>query len=87
MIPVDVPVDHQSATEEPSCAFRSRGAKMLHERTVVHEFDDAVCHLGGVARFDEEAWWLESTATWIEEICEPNSDDYIQYIQNLLREK
>lgn len=36
------------------------------------------------ARFDQEAWWLESTATWIEEICEPDSDDYIQYIQNFL---
>lgn len=35
-------------------------------------------------RWGEEAWWFEATATWIEEVCQPQVNDYVYYVQDLL---
>lgn len=37
------------------------------------------------ARWNEEIWWMEGTATWIEEICQPDVDDYVQYVKKFLQ--
>jgi hypothetical protein len=36
------------------------------------------------ARWDKEMWWFEATATWMEEVCQPNVDDYVSYVQEFL---
>jgi hypothetical protein len=35
-------------------------------------------------RWNEEKWWFEATATWLEEIIEPDVNDHIQYIKRFL---
>lgn len=61
--------------------------------TVVHELFHAVQRVDypwddEIAvpdlRWNEEKWWFEATATWMEELCEPESNEYIPYIQRFL---
>lgn len=35
-------------------------------------------------RWFEERWWFEATATWMEELCAPQADDYLPYVQLFL---
>ncbi|MDF1551800.1 MAG: DUF6055 domain-containing protein [Deferrisomatales bacterium] len=36
------------------------------------------------ARWRQEWWWFEATATWMEEVCHPEVDDYVTYVQTFL---
>ncbi len=36
------------------------------------------------ARWDAEKWWFEATATWMEEVCAPDVDDYVGYVREFL---
>jgi hypothetical protein len=36
------------------------------------------------SRWDREGWWFEATATWMEEVCEPDSNDYVTYVRSFL---
>ena len=36
------------------------------------------------ARWDAEAWLLEATATWVEEVTFPEVDDYVTYVDEFL---
>jgi len=35
-------------------------------------------------RWRREGWWFEATATWMEEVCEPQVDDYVAFVRELL---
>ncbi|GAB4262235.1 MAG: hypothetical protein Kow0092_12460 [Deferrisomatales bacterium] len=36
------------------------------------------------ARWEQEGWWMEASATWMEEVCQPQVDDYAAYVQYFL---
>ncbi|MDM8517432.1 hypothetical protein QUF76_14635 [Desulfobacterales bacterium HSG16] len=36
------------------------------------------------ARWDKEGWWFEASAAWMEEICEPDANDYAEYVRDFL---
>lgn len=36
------------------------------------------------ARWNEEGWWLEASATWVEEMTFPEVNDYASYVQEFL---
>jgi len=36
------------------------------------------------ARWNEEGWWLEASATWVEEMTFPEVNDYASYVQTFL---
>lgn len=76
--------DFSAHTDREIPVLRATAAHELFHaiQRVDYPWDDEI--LIPDERFDREAWWLESTATWIEEICEPDSDDYIQYIKKFL---
>ncbi len=35
-------------------------------------------------RWEREGWWIEATATWMEEVCVPEADQYISYVMHFL---
>lgn len=43
--------------------------------------DRALVPLG---RWNREAWWFEATATWMEEVCCPDVDDYVAFVREFL---
>ncbi len=43
-------------------------------------------HLIPDVRWDAEGWWFEATATWMEEVCAPDVDDYVGYVREFLAE-
>ena len=62
--------------------------------TAAHELFHAVQRALGYPWNDEaaipdsrwrlEGWWFEATATWMEEVCEPEVDDYVTYVRSFL---
>ncbi len=36
------------------------------------------------SRWAREGWWFEATATWMEEVCEPDADDYVPFVRGFL---
>jgi hypothetical protein len=52
------------------------------QRAMGYPWDDEV--LIPNARWNREGWWLEASATWLEEITEPEVNDYVGYVQSFL---
>lgn len=78
--------DFSSHTDDELDVLRATAAHELFHavQRVDYPWDDE--QLIPDNRFNDEIWWFEATATWMEEICEPAADDYIQYVKNFLRQ-
>lgn len=76
--------DFSAHTDDALGVLRATAAHELFHavQRVDYPWDDNV--LTPDERFKDEVWWFEATATWMETVCEPDVDDYIQYIQAFL---
>jgi hypothetical protein len=36
------------------------------------------------SRWARDGWWFEATATWMEEVCAPDADDYVPFVRGFL---
>ena len=58
----------------------NRGMRALHV-TLGHEFHHAI-QIGGYGYWSSEVYYHEITSVWMEAVCYPDVDDYIQYVQS-----
>ncbi len=77
--------DFSAHTGDESGVLRVTAAhELFHavQRAMGYPWDDEVAVPD--SRWRQEGWWFEATATWMEEVCEPQVDDYVTYVRSFL---
>jgi len=77
--------DFSLHTDDEVAVLRATAAhELFHavQRALGYPWDDEV-RIPEI-RWQDEMWWFEATATWMEEVVAPDVDDYVTYVRKFL---